>query len=524
MPAVLLAPWGNPFTWGEAVYRLSGKDKVVEEKGRTSLACLAKALEADIIVVLVPETLLCPGEKPREEHAKRYEDLGKCVRNLLRLAESGCREGREAWEAYRRVLERLRDVMSELCREWLGDVSEGIKVAIVPAIGEYTGPKGAKILWRLGPSKIDPVSTYAAYSMMAAVAAISALDVEASERLRMVLDTTHGINYMPLAAYRALMTASRFISATLNVTVEFEQYNSTPYPRRALQPPVLDIYMVRSEVITPTKAAQRLVYSYLIRDAGQAKSFDRMKDCLPETHAELNSLRKKFDEYIELHSKAEVLAAAIHFSMPLALLQFSSEFERPELSRLAGGIWSILNNLMSYVKMEEDGKAKLVVTHLALPHYDDLKSLLAAASIVNYGINALEASKVTKSGNRIEADLSTLKQVVDEWLSGPLQRVAEHELVCFENAFKTGKIPTKNILSLIEKAKKSLGEWVNVEGKCEDQDRIMVAHAGLALRAIEVRAQKELYIRYREECLDGVKKLLRGALKPLRQLLMIRAT
>mgnify|MGYP000716384020 CR=1 FL=1 len=236
MPAVLLAPWGNPFTWGEAVYRLSGKDKVVEEKGRTSLACLTKALEADIIVVLVPETLLCPGKRPREEHAKRYEELGKCVGDLLRLAENGCREDREAWEAYRRALERLRGVMSELCREWLGDVGERIEVAVVPAIGEYAGPKGVRALWRLGPSKIDPVTTYAAYSMMTAVAAISALDVETSERLRMILDTTHGINYMPLAAYRALMAASRLISAALNVTVEFEQYNSAPYPRGAPQP------------------------------------------------------------------------------------------------------------------------------------------------------------------------------------------------------------------------------------------------------------------------------------------------
>ncbi|RLE86462.1 MAG: hypothetical protein DRJ67_07175 [Thermoprotei archaeon] len=497
---------------------------MVEEKGRTSLACLAKALEADIIVVLVPETLLCPGERPREEHAMRYEELGKCVRGLLRLAENGCREDREAWEAYRRALERLRGIMSELCREWLGDVSERIEVAVVPAIGEYAGPKGVRVLWRLGPSKIDPVTTYAAYSMMTAVAAISALNVETSERLRMILDTTHGINYMPLAAYRALMAASRLISAALNVTVEFEQYNSAPYPRGVPQPPVLDIYMVRNEVITPTKAAQRLVYSYLIRDAGKAEPFHRMRDCLPTTHAELNSLRKKFNECIELHSKAEVLAAAIHFSMPLALLQFSSEFERPELSRLARGIRSILDNLMSYVKMKGDGRDKLVVTHLALPHYDDLKSLLAAASLVEYGINALEASKVTKSDDRIEADLSTLKQVVGEWLSGPLQRVAEHELACFENAFKTGEIPAKDLLSLIERAKKSPGEWVNVDGKCEDQDRIMVAHAGLALRAIEVRAQEELYIRYREECLDGVKKLLRGALKPLRQLLMIRAT
>jgi len=526
MPAVILAPWGNPFTWDEAVYRLSWRDKVIEERGKTSLACLAKALEADVIVVLVPETLLCPGERPRQEHAERYKVLRECIAYLLQLADSGSREDEETWKAYRHAIGKLKDVMSELCREWLDDVNGRIEVAVVPAIGEYTCPNGVRVVWRLGSSKVDPVSTYAAYSMVVTAAAISALDVESSERFKIVLDITHGINYMPLAAYRALMTASRLVSAALNVTVKFEQYNSTPYPRGASQPPVLDIYMVRSEVVTPTKAAQRLVYSYLIREAGQANFFYKVKDCLPSTRIELDKLRKKFNEYVEIHSRAEVLAAAIHFSMPLALLQFSSEFERPELSHLAGGMRLMLDNLMSYVRIKGEGRAKLVVTHLALPHCDDLKSLLAAASIVNYGINALEASKITKSGNRIEADLSMLKQVVSKWLSGPLQMVAEHELACFEEALKTGNIPNKDVLSLVEKAKRSLGEWVGADSKCEDQGRIMVAHGGLALRALEMavkgKDQKELHIRYKEECLNEVRTLLRRTLKPLRQLLIAR--
>ena len=98
------------------------------------------------------------------------------------------------------------------------------------------------------------------------------------DRLKIILDTTHGINYMPVAAYRATIAAARMISTMFNILVDFMQYNSDPIVGIPPKDMILNIHLVRREHFTPNKAAQRLVYSYLIYNAGHAKLFYRSKE------------------------------------------------------------------------------------------------------------------------------------------------------------------------------------------------------------------------------------------------------
>ena len=56
---VVVAPWGDPFGWRPAVYRLVEDGEEFVREGSTSLVCLVEAFNPDVVILVVPETLLC---------------------------------------------------------------------------------------------------------------------------------------------------------------------------------------------------------------------------------------------------------------------------------------------------------------------------------------------------------------------------------------------------------------------------------------------------------------------------------
>ena len=503
---VIVAPWGNPFGWRPANYRLDGEEgTVIEVRDKnTSLSCLVKALCPDEVILVIPETLLCPS--PDISRLKNYG--GKPLSDVL---EDGVEDG----ERYREALRYLEQAMKRLYEEWIGRPEP--RIVITPTIGRYQC-EDKSYVWEIGPKKVDPVSVYAAYTLASTVATIADLGVEPLEEVALILDTTHGINFMPLAAYRAIMAAARIISAAFNVIVEFRQYNSAPYPRNVPKP-TLKIYLVRREIITPNKAAQRLVYGYLVCDAGKARPFHRAKEMDLQMNDRLNALRDELKSLIKLHEEACPIASAVHFSMPLALLQFALEhMERGrEIRVLMRKLWDVLKELLIFIKINVDGPRLFSIEHLALPHYDDIKSLLAAAALMSYAVRALRTSEARFERGLVEVSLTGLREVAERWLRGPLLGVVKHELSSLREAL-VGKRIVRDVGPLVDRAREKMGEWVSPEGGCEDQQRIYVAHAGLARRSIEVRMEGgELYLRYRR-CLERIRKCLIGALGETRKL------
>ncbi|GEM_PF-6766214 len=496
---VIVAPWGNPFGWGAATYSLSEEHREVTVRDRrTSLACLVEALEPDAVVVIIPETVLCPGSR----HVEQLRQRGG--RPLSEVLESG--------EPYSSAIEALESAMTKLYEEWVGGPSPRIVVA--PAVGEYDC-EGKRCAWSVGLRRVDPVSAYAAF-VLVSVAAVADLRAMGSSEVLIALDTTHGVNYMPLAAYRATMAAARVLSAALNVRVEFRQYNSAPYPRGALGRVALEIFRVRSEVITPNKAAQRLVYSYLLREAGHAKPLLRAREAGIELPEWLSDVEGRFEWLRSLHSDVSPLAASIHFSMPLAFLQLGLECASKYAGKLRTGWLSelseALRRVLGLVQVSED-RGRVRVRHLAMPRYDDIKSLLAAASLVMYSRHALDRAKLAVSRGVVEASLVELREVAESWLRGPLLGVAMHEIRAFEKAHARRSAPDALPL-LIGEARAREGEWASLKRGCENDSRIYVAHAGLASASIEVRVEgSELRVRYRKQCLSNLRSCLRGALR-----------
>lgn len=108
------------------------------------------------------------------------------------------------------------------------------------------------------------------------------------------------------------------ISTMLNTPVKFLQYNSEAIIGRPSENTVLNIHLVRRKYVTPNKAAQRIVYSYPVRDAGHARLFHRSRELPIEFHKKLREKENIFRKLTSSHSdiRVKALVASIHFSMP----------------------------------------------------------------------------------------------------------------------------------------------------------------------------------------------------------------
>jgi CRISPR-associated protein Csx1 len=487
--SIIVATWGNPFEWRKASYRLTGSEKKVESV--TSLSLLMEELSPDLAVVFIPETLVCVSK------VEKYG--GKVISPELK------------GDGYGELISGLRRSMNGFFEDNMLEKGK-IKVVIVPNVGEY-GRDGMRFRWRLpAGERISPDSAYASYVLISTISELMKLR---AEELSVYLDTTHGINFMPLAAYRAVMAALRMISVFYGLKIEFEQYNSTPYPRGIKgegEPPDLEVFSVKKERITPVKAAQRLVYSYLSRDDVKpirfATGLNREK--IVEIKEKLRLERAR-----EIHGRAGPLASSIHYSMPLAFLQFSKEMDKEEMEGIIDEMEGHMDELLSYINVKKEEK-RVSIEHMVALSYEDLKSLFSALSLISYGRNCVELMKnIRIDEGLVEAPLSTLERTV-KYLQGPLAEVAENEISSFK------KKPIQELSNMIEKAKERRGKWISSESQCEDVRRIMIAHAGLAFRSIEVMLDEfgEIWIRYRRDCLERTREIIKGALENTRRMVM----
>jgi len=489
--SVIFATWGNPFIWNEANYRISGSKTSV--KGVTTIYLLIKELSPDLVVLMVPETLLCD---------KKVEEYGG------RTIPPGINE-----DEYRNLVLDLRNSIKNFFRRKMPEDLEAKdpEVVIMPNVGEYYS-ENIRVEWRLPEGEeVSPDSAYAAHALISAVSSLIEVG-KSADFISLYFDTTHGVNFMPLAAYRALMAASRIASAFYGLKIEFKQYNSTPYPSRARSRsdvpsmsyvPDLEVFVVKREVITPVKAAQRLVYSYLSGGEYFRLFFSK------------NGMMRipELEEFRNIHKRAKALASSIHYSIPLAFIQFSVEnYEYAgKLEGYIRRIKELLEEALLYTSITKKDE-KLCIEHKIVPNYDYLKSLLSAFSLISYGNNSLGEIRI--QDGIVEVPLSKLESAM-RYLQGPLAEVAKHEISHF---IIEGYIP-KELKEMMRQAKEDRGNWKHSSEKCEDNRRTVIAHAGLPHRSIEVMFNGEIWVRYRKDCLEYLRDLIKDALEETKKMI-----
>lgn len=501
---VLIAPWGNPFVWNDAVYHLYGRTF----RAKTTLLPLVEVLRPDRIIVAIPETLLCMSGKPLDT-LRRYTKENVILQDYS--LDSLKRDPRK----YGKILNSLRGLIERFYEKEVGSAEGRLNVLMAPSVGRYRCPK-IEAKWEIPEgSNID--SVYSIYILLSTVTAVNSLLEEFGGNVKEVLlalDTSHGVNFMPLSAYRAVLSAARIISAAYGIDVVFRQYNSTPFPL-GVRDPDMQIYLVREEAFHPNKAAQRNVYSFL---AGGEMSKVITFSTSGAYEREVLSLKRGLIGGIKsAHGAVRALAGSVHYSLPLAFLQFAEELD--ENSAFNGinpeTVEKEVRRLFQMVVINKDfTRKKVKIVHVSAPEFKGVKAFLAAWSLASYALRALEGvrSRSEETGvefreGRVWATLKALRNVLDDYLRGPLHAVALQEVSNIER----------------ELNKRTGFDLGGEKADCETHKRNFIAHSGLSLRSLDVvrREGGSLWLAYRKECLGQVRTLTKRALRETEEMIYL---
>ncbi len=428
---MIVAPWGLPALWGETIYVL----EKWEMTSCTSLGLVAQIFsgkEVDVAILaldsLVDEYLSQKGESKCYSCYEKYRSF---IRESAKV--SGYSE--------------LKILLNSFVKQFVEclELSFDPFVVICPAIGS----PGSK--WRFSGSPYD-FEAVALYEL-------GKLCIEKAYT-RIVLDLTHGVNFMPAVTLKLAGELASLILAVhegLQNGVELRVYNSDP------KPPVsgtthLNLNLVAKERIKSLLALHQL----------PPRLLDTKKSDLFKKRDELNS---------KYHNMVKLPLSTIYYPLPLALCEVvpkAGDSPNPlQILEEAFTLWcknvSVSDKLMErLIALDPDAiyalllleavRRRLEVTDKP-PNLGDIKKLANLYGVVNESFYYLIMNEIS----RIEESLNQL--------------------------MNTGWVPLSQLFSKDEGYKKN------------PDKRIMIAHAGLQKELVEVNIHTK-QLRYRTDVKD----------------------
>ncbi len=483
---VLVASWGNPFTWKKAVYRIERE----RYEQRSSTVALKQAMNvgSENVLVFISETII--GTKD----VISPELMDKAIKD------------------YTSVLDEAKEKVMEL--DFVKEA--GIEPQVCPGAGRFAiRPMGITAEWVL-PGSASAETAFAACVLSKVLGHL--LDLE--EDVEILVDVTHGINYMVSATRRAVLAAARMYSAARMRNVSVKVYNALPVAEEGQESPIL---VVDEEYVSPLKAASRLVYTASLMHS------DTPSLVTADTEYKKTRSYGELARMDDVLRKASLLgkraAVSLYYGLPLALLQVAGEaldtgIDKEELTGKARETGeSIINKVLRNVEIDTDKEKKyLVVRHRVAPLYDALKFLYARIALLGYALNAFEEAgaslEETKGTPLAFASIEQLRLVADKYLAPPQRILVNRELSLFNKELKDlmeGR-GAKN-----ERITEITANWApETPGRAEFDTRIMVAHAGLEKGHIQYRVKdNELQLRYSPESARKLGKLLNNLYKEI---------
>ncbi|NHV97929.1 MAG: CRISPR-associated DxTHG motif protein [Thaumarchaeota archaeon] len=215
MVDVVVSVWGDPSRWkpveGYCVELPGGGSFTASRTYRCSLGALMEAFSGSRVLLFASSTLGDPS-------VGRYSSL---VDSVCGLVEFYLRGG-----------------------EYCSDASR-VGVVVLPGVGRFERGVVRSFLGGLGQFRV--------------AAFLKALDFFTEFRPeRVVLDLTHGLNYMPTYVRLSVFDALTCYSALAKTEVKLLVYNSEPFPEGAEEASGLNIMLVEDYIFKPAWALGRL--------------------------------------------------------------------------------------------------------------------------------------------------------------------------------------------------------------------------------------------------------------------------
>jgi len=517
---LIVAPWGDPSKYNKTKYIIKG----IEVEAHTSIKALAQKyinLKPKIMIV-IQETLLAPSNPERFKYTLGVDPV------LVSEANNK--------EKYIKLLNKLRELIREVSEKWIEIPKSCIEVIIAPGVGNFKiYQKKNKLdeywrgiwIFRAG----TPFDYYASVVMLGILNQMLNLN----NKIKLVVDLTHGMNYTGTALYRAAIAAARLYSVFTHNEVKLEIYNSEPYSDSNMP---LNIWKIRSERIKPKSAASRLVYMMLSHDKGK-KITAVLEDIFdgPGKDSTLGKLNKLFER--EIHRVVVLSAASVLGGFPLLFLQagLESNINLNKINKIRDYILGYEGIDRRDIEVKECEYCTRIYYNNSLS-FRNLKSLLAGLALVSYVAKAY--NKISKCDiieekccecqgerERVLARLysdfeqGVLKEVVDKFTATPMKHIAEYELAQLDKCMRGKCERSENYLyRRIHYAIKYKKEFKIQENYLNKSVGIrnFVAHAGLTMETVDVMyIYDNVYIAYNCKKLENIHNIATEFLRKTRE-------
>ncbi len=264
---ILIAPWGWPEMYNTVKYKLEER----EIRSKTATGALKKFLNPDYTVLIFPDSLAV--YIPKTFEIEYYKTI---VGNLKKY---------------------LIEKFLKSC-EWFPDYSEkNTEVLISPNVGTFIYRERDKDTCKsIEKGRLTIKGTMSDYFswIYYHLSQFIFEKLGDAEKLTLILDTSHGINFMSILTYLALYEIGSVIELKLRNDVKFNLYNADPFAQNVesmelnlVRKVIPKIYLprrVKTQKFLPLKAfTKSLDLSKDIQDIDIFKEFDRMykNNCLP---------------------------------------------------------------------------------------------------------------------------------------------------------------------------------------------------------------------------------------------------
>jgi len=484
---ILILTWGSPwrtystnknqvqYRWEETKYTIEIKGNVALEcKSRTTLPVIYKKYSPDRIIVFVTDTTIFDSSLFSGD--KDYESLIRYVEKI-----------------YRDFAYEIIDSSAKYCDINADELRDKIEIIVAPGTGKYSNKlqinKETIELPRM--NLCGSIANYYYFIhgklsviLYSEVVNLLSKDGESNKTLQVILDLTHGVNYMPALTYRAIKDLSGVVSIFLkpiNLTV----LNSEPYTEGAEG---LRIHLVE-KTINPRP--EKFFFE---------KDEDPLEvegSCVKNTE-ELNKIKADLEEILRILridnlEEIRVYALSIEYGQPLLSL-----YTLPKAS--LNCVVDALEKIFYYfTRVEADFEIRHLVRY-TINASNMFKALFISDVLKN----------VFKIGRREEISLKELADITGKinWLDNATKLRISQELYSIE------KIVSSKGICYNEYRK--LHEYIGYEDcsyieKGEDRfARNLFSHAGLERCVTEIKCEdskpEKIYLRYASNRLKYVKE------------------
>lgn len=445
---------------------------------------------------------------------------------------------------YGDILERARSVLKMFADEYFneidGDIKKKIMLKILPGIGFFTlsrsnGSSRKKYEFHGSPQNTAVALEYDLLKTMREIG------VDA-----VVLDISHGINYLPVVAVEAVLRAARMYSALHGTSLPVAIFNSDPVMKSNQEARIHVINVLKLDE-KPFTILKKILLSLRGERVYKMLETSMPPKVLDKLHSIINEVNKNYLGY------AKVLASGIEYGLILYSVVVSREIGSKEnIERLDKSIKDLEEAIEKAVLCREvylDEKIVKIKHNYTLQHNTVMDILYLLLSLKNIA----EKIKGLKAEDNL-IDIDSLKKYTEEiGLSGVGRIIFDNEISDIERRVKEffknldnlqvkleepviytlvydlysdfKLLPCKNNVEeqiegyeaskkiIVQIIKKIINIECGGKDKCIINDRNFFAHAGLERNSIHVAMRNnKVLIGYRPQCLEEVENIIKRVL------------